>query len=69
MLCVDAPRAADASSACHVGQHGLWSGGAAGRAHEYAEAGQEIWFRLEPGPHAFALVPENGFSATGGGAR
>jgi len=40
-----------------------------GAAHEYAEAGQEIWFRLEPGPHAFALVPENGFSATWRAAR
>ena len=44
------------------------------RGSRYAEAGQEIWFRLGPGGYAFSVVPEDGFRARlahgpGGGLR
>ena len=69
VLCVDAPRAAD--FVLHVTSGHMVFGPVErpGGAHEYAEAGQEIWFRLEPGPHAFSVVAENGFSGTWRAAR
>jgi hypothetical protein len=69
VLCVDAPRAADFVLHVTSGRMVFGPVERPGGAHEYAEAGQEIWFRLEPGPHAFALVPEGGFSATWRAAR
>ena len=69
VICVDAPSAAD--FVLHVTSGNMVFGPVErpGGAHEYAEAGQEIWFRLEPGPHAFAVVAENGFSGTWRAAR
>jgi hypothetical protein len=69
VLCVDAPRGAD--FIFHVASGHMVFGPLErpGGAHEYAEAGQEIWFRLEPGVHAFAVVAEDGFTATWRAAR
>jgi hypothetical protein len=64
VLCVNAPRDADFVLRVTSGHMVFGPVERPGGAHEYAEAGQEIWFRLEPGPHAFSVVAENGFSGT-----
>jgi len=63
VLCVQAAGPAD--FVVHVDSGNMVHGPVdrPGGAHEYAEATQEIWFRLRPGPHAFSVVPESGFGA------
>jgi hypothetical protein len=62
LLCVDAPRGAD--FVLHVASGRLVFGPAdrPGRAHEYAEVGQELWFRLEPGRHVFTARGQQDFT-------
>jgi len=69
VLCVDSSGGAD--FVLHVVSGSVVFGPVArpGGAHEYAEAGQEIWFRLEPGRHAFAVIAQNGFTARWRAAR
>jgi hypothetical protein len=63
ILCVDAPAGADVVVHVTAGNMVFGPVDRPGGAHEYAAAGQEIWFRLEAGRHAFAIVPENGLGA------
>jgi hypothetical protein len=63
VLCVSAPRGADFILHVESGHMVFGPVDRPGGAHEYAEAGQEIWFRLAPGGYAFSVVPEDGFRA------
>ena len=69
MLCVSAARGADFILHVESGQMVFGPVDRPGGAHEYAEAGQEIWFRLAPGGYAFSVVPQDGFRATWRAAR
>jgi hypothetical protein len=63
VLCVNAPRGADFILHVLAGNMVFGPVDRPGGAHEYAEAGQEIWFRLAPGGYAFSVVPQDGFRA------
>jgi len=63
VLCVEAPGPADFVVRVDSGNMVYGPVDRPGGAHEYAEATQEIWFRLRPGPHAFSVVPEGGLTA------
>ena len=62
LLCVDAPGGADFILQVASGRLVFGPADRPGWAHDYAELGQELWFRLEPGRHVFTARGQQGFT-------
>src|SRR5262249_35462507 len=61
VLCVDAPRGADFVLRVLSGHLVFGPADRPGSGHDYAEPGQELWFRLDPGLHAFTVRGQQDF--------
>jgi hypothetical protein len=69
VLCFDSPQGADFAWHVAAGTAVFGPVERPTRAHEVADAGQEIWFRLAPGAYAFTIRGQQGLSATWRAAR